>query len=49
METRENNHETIMKEVFGSGKEDIPDSLLSSFHDIREDIDREFMHAGLDQ
>ena len=38
-----------MKEVFGSGKEDIPDSLLSSFHDIREDIDREFMHAGLDQ
>ncbi|MEX2728029.1 MAG: antitoxin VapB family protein, partial [Candidatus Sigynarchaeum springense] len=28
VESKTNNRETILKEVFGSGKEDIPDGLL---------------------
>ncbi|MEX2715863.1 MAG: antitoxin VapB family protein [Candidatus Sigynarchaeota archaeon] len=45
VESKTNNRETILKEVFGSGKEDIPDGLLDSFHGIRGEIDRDFMHV----
>ena len=41
----QSNHDTIINEVFGSGKEDIPEALLENFNDIRDDIDANFFEV----
>lgn len=42
IEERENNHDVITREVFGAGRDDIPDVVLEEFGTVRNDIDAWF-------
>ena len=43
IENNQNNHDEILNDVFGSGKDEIPDELLETFNTIRDEIDSNFM------
>jgi predicted CopG family antitoxin len=43
IENNQNNHDEVLNNVFGSGKDEIPDELVDAFSSIRDEIDSNFM------